>query len=573
MEPLPLQILSLAEIRRRLAYSGVIDCMRDALIATSRGECETPMPMHLDIPPGAEVHMKSSYRQGGRYFALKVAATFPANLGRGLPTGNGMMLLSSAATGEPVAFLADGGHLTDVRTAAVSAMVARELGRRDTAIGILGTGIQAQTASNDARRSPAAANRVDLGPQPGACRGAAGDLRELADVRIAGSPAELAREVRLIVTATGSRSPLLADDAQRRRRTAAAPSPSTCTTRRAIPAPPTSTCSPVPTTSATHLSLQGLLSPTGAAGARERITCSRPTTLERGPRASTRASRLAPGRRQGDAFYQKRVPKGAPDYVETANDHLPLRAHRRRGLPDRDRGAGLGRADGHADLPPLAGAPRRPDHPDELRIDLDPHGAPASATRSGSPASPARCSPTSAWSGSRRPVGNRGVHVYVRIEPRWDFVDVRHAAIAFGRELERRTTGVTTSWWKEERGDAIFVDYNQNARDRTIASAYSLRPKPGAPVSTPMDVGRARRGRGPARTTTCSRCRSGSPSAATCTPPSTTWRTRPRSRCSTCSTSRARRRAALPAGLPEDAGRAAARAASKKVAAHWDDEA
>jgi DNA primase len=75
----------------------------------------------------------------------------------------------------------------------------------------------------------------------------------------------------------------------------------------------------------------------------------------------------------------------------------------------------------------------------------------------------------------------------VRIEPRWDFVDVRHAAIAFGRELERRTSGVTTKWWKEERGDSIFVDYNQNARDRTIASAYSLRAKPGAPVSTPMD--------------------------------------------------------------------------------------
>jgi DNA primase len=83
--------------------------------------------------------------------------------------------------------------------------------------------------------------------------------------------------------------------------------------------------------------------------------------------------------------------------------------------------------------------------------------------------------------------GNRGVHVYVRIEPRWEFVDVRHAAIGFGRELERRTPGVTTKWWKEERGDSIFVDYNQNARDRTIASAYSLRPKPGAPVSTPLE--------------------------------------------------------------------------------------
>src|SRR5262249_44387595 len=84
--------------------------------------------------------------------------------------------------------------------------------------------------------------------------------------------------------------------------------------------------------------------------------------------------------------------------------------------------------------------------------------------------------------------GGRGVHIYVRIEPRWTFTDVRHAAIAFGRELERRLPGeVTTKWWKEERGERIFVDYNQNARDRTIASAYSIRPKPGAPVSAPVE--------------------------------------------------------------------------------------
>jgi len=74
----------------------------------------------------------------------------------------------------------------------------------------------------------------------------------------------------------------------------------------------------------------------------------------------------------------------------------------------------------------------------------------------------------------------------VRIEPRWTFTEVRHAAIAFGGALERRTHGVTTKWWKEERGQNIFVDYNQNSRDRTIASAYSLRPIPGAPVSTPV---------------------------------------------------------------------------------------
>jgi DNA primase len=75
----------------------------------------------------------------------------------------------------------------------------------------------------------------------------------------------------------------------------------------------------------------------------------------------------------------------------------------------------------------------------------------------------------------------------VRIQPLWTFTDVRHAAIAFGRELERRMPmEVTTKWWKEERGQRIFVDYNQNARDRTIASAYSARPLPHAPVSAPM---------------------------------------------------------------------------------------
>ena len=94
------------------------------------------------------------------------------------------------------------------------------------------------------------------------------------------------------------------------------------------------------------------------------------------------------------------------------------------------------------------------DRPDELRIDLDPQPGTTSPTRSGSPGSRASCSRSSGSSASRRPRGNRGVHVYVRIEPRWEFVDVRHAAIGFGRELERRDAGVTTAWWKEERGRA-----------------------------------------------------------------------------------------------------------------------
>ena len=161
-----MRLATLAEIQRSLVYSEIIDCMRDALVAHSRGECETPMPMHLDIAPErAEVHIKSSYRRGGRYFALKIAGTFPGNAARGLSTGSGMMLLSSAETGEPVAFLADSGHLTDVRTAAVAAMVARELGRTDSTLGILGTGRAGAPAGQHACRSAPLRTHLDLGPQ------------------------------------------------------------------------------------------------------------------------------------------------------------------------------------------------------------------------------------------------------------------------------------------------------------------------------------------------------------------------------------------------------------------------
>ena len=96
--------------QRVLDDVALIRRMREALIAYSKGECEMPMPMHLAIDPEqAEVHIKSSYRRGGKYYALKIASTFPGNLARGLSTGNGMMLLCSAETGEPIAVLADGG--------------------------------------------------------------------------------------------------------------------------------------------------------------------------------------------------------------------------------------------------------------------------------------------------------------------------------------------------------------------------------------------------------------------------------------------------------------------------------
>jgi ornithine cyclodeaminase len=208
-----MRILDLPQIRRTLAYPDVIARMRDAVIAFSRGECDMPMPMHLAIAAeDGEVHIKSSYRRGGKYFALKIAATFPRNVARGLPAGNGMMLLSSAETGEPVAFLADAGHLTDVRTAAVAALAARELGRRDRTLGILGTGIQARL---QARMH---AEILDLGEvciwgrnpeRAAACRADLLAALPQIEVSLARSPAEVASAARLIVTATASRVPLL----------------------------------------------------------------------------------------------------------------------------------------------------------------------------------------------------------------------------------------------------------------------------------------------------------------------------------------------------------------------------
>jgi DNA primase len=127
------------------------------------------------------------------------------------------------------------------------------------------------------------------------------------------------------------------------------------------------------------------------------------------------------------------------------------------------------------------------DHPDELRLDLDPQPGTDYADAVPVAAAARALLEELGFIGFPKTSGGRGIHIYVRIEPRWTFTDVRHAAIAFGRELERRLPDqVTTSWWKEERGRRIFIDYNQNARDRTIASAYSIRPKPGAPVSAPV---------------------------------------------------------------------------------------
>ena len=214
----------------------------------------------------------------------------------------------------------------------------------------------------------------------------------------------------------------------------------------------------------------------------------RPTALERWPKGVREGITLATRTGEhGDAFYQKRVPKGAPDYLETARITFPSGRTADEICPTEIAVVGWAAQMGALTFHPWPVRRDAPDRPDELRIDLDPFGATdfRDAVRVAGVAR--ELLRDLGMVGFPKTSGNRGVHVYVRIEPRWEFADVRHAAIAFGRELERRTHGVTTKWWKEERGDSIFIDYNQNARDRTIASAYSLRAKPGAPVSTPVE--------------------------------------------------------------------------------------
>jgi DNA ligase D len=215
----------------------------------------------------------------------------------------------------------------------------------------------------------------------------------------------------------------------------------------------------------------------------------RPTTLERWPKGVHPGIVLSTREKGGgDAFFQKRVPQGAPSYVETATIKFPSGRTADEVCPTEIAVVAWAAQMGTITFHPWPVRREDLDHPDELRLDLDPQPGTdfADAVRVAGVARTLLAD--LGYVGFPKTSGGRGVHIYVRIEPRWTFTDVRHAAIAFGRELERRLPGeVTTNWWKEERGERIFVDYNQNARDRTIASAYSVRPKPGAPVSTPLD--------------------------------------------------------------------------------------
>lgn len=189
----------------------------------------------------------------------------------------------------------------------------------------------------------------------------------------------------------------------------------------------------------------------------------------------------------GEFFYQKRVPRSRPGWIETVEVSFPSgRKAEFLAVQDRAHLAWMINL-GCLDLNPWPVRTTDVDHPDELRIDIDP-------------------TPGVEWSevrettllvgevleafdlvGFPKTSGKRGMHVNVRISPQWDFTESRRAALALAREVERRNPqGVTTAWWKEER-HGVFIDYNQNARDRTVASAYSVRAMSDARVSCPIE--------------------------------------------------------------------------------------
>jgi DNA ligase D-like protein (predicted polymerase) len=190
---------------------------------------------------------------------------------------------------------------------------------------------------------------------------------------------------------------------------------------------------------------------------------------------------------EAPAFYQKRAPDKRPDWLRTVTLSFPSGRTAEEVVVDDAAGLAFIVNLGCLELHPHAVRAGDLDHPDELRVDLDP-------------------GPGVGWDDVRRVAlevkalmeelgltgwpktsGSRGIHVNARIHPRWSFDDVRRAALALSREIERRAPTVATSkWWKEER-HGVFLDYNQNAKDRTTCSAYSIRPLPDARVSAPLD--------------------------------------------------------------------------------------
>ena len=207
-----------------------------------------------------------------------------------------------------------------------------------------------------------------------------------------------------------------------------------------------------------------------------RATQGRPVLLQRFPDGA-----------DGPSFFQKRVPKSAPDWLQTTTvstvNGTPSEALVLADLAHLLWAVNLGCLGLHV-WPFLADDPS---HADELRLDLDPQpGTTFAMTREAARETQSLLS-EQGLQGQVKTTGNRGLHVYLRLEPRWDSYQVRAAAVAVARELERRRPDLlTAAWWKEERGERIFLDYNQNAPHKTVFGAWMVRPRTTAQVSTPL---------------------------------------------------------------------------------------
>ena len=189
---------------------------------------------------------------------------------------------------------------------------------------------------------------------------------------------------------------------------------------------------------------------------------------------------------EGQAFFQKRAPSSRPEWIETVELSFPSgRTAEEIVVRDAAQLAWIINL-GCIDLNPHPVRAVDLDHPDELRVDLDPvPGVPWTQIRQVAMVT-RDVLKDFGLTGWPKTSGSRGFHIYARIEPRWSFPEVRRAAVALAREVERRAPEIATSrWWKEER-HGVFLDYNQNAKDRTVASAYSIRPTADARVSTPL---------------------------------------------------------------------------------------
>lgn len=189
---------------------------------------------------------------------------------------------------------------------------------------------------------------------------------------------------------------------------------------------------------------------------------------------------------EGEAFYQKRAPSGRPEWLRTATLSFPSGRTAEEVVVDDAAGLAWIVNLGCIELHPHPVRADDLDHPDELRIDLDPGpGVPWEDVRRVAMEVRAFLQDAGLL-GWPKTSGSRGMHVNVRIQPRWNFIEVRRAALALSRAVERRAPALASSkWWKEER-HGVFLDYNQNAKDRTTCSAYSVRPLPDARVSTPL---------------------------------------------------------------------------------------